>query len=79
MKKLKHLFSPIRIGTMVVRNRIVMAPTGSNLATHEGEVTQTQINFYEARARGGVGLIVCEDTTIGAKYILYMEHPKPGG
>ncbi len=69
MKKLKHLFSPIRIGTMVVRNRIVMAPTGSNLATHEGEVTQTQINFYEARARGGVGLIVCEDTTIGPKYI----------
>jgi 2,4-dienoyl-CoA reductase-like NADH-dependent reductase (Old Yellow Enzyme family)/thioredoxin reductase len=69
MKKLNGLFSSIRIGRMEVKNRIVMAPMGTNLATHEGAVTQRMINYYEARAKGGVGLIITEDTTIGPKYI----------
>jgi len=52
-----HLFSPIKILDMQLRNRIVM--TAMHLGyTPQGEVTQRLIDFYEPRARGGVGLII---------------------
>jgi 2,4-dienoyl-CoA reductase-like NADH-dependent reductase (Old Yellow Enzyme family)/thioredoxin reductase len=68
-RQLKNLFNPISIGTLEVENRIVMAPMGTNLASPEGEVTDMMVAHYEARARGGVGLIIAEDTTIGPNYI----------
>jgi 2,4-dienoyl-CoA reductase-like NADH-dependent reductase (Old Yellow Enzyme family)/thioredoxin reductase len=68
MKKLKHLFNPISIGSIELKNRIVMSPMGTNLASPNGEVTQALIRYYAARAEGGVGLIVTEDATIGPKY-----------
>lgn len=57
MKELEMLFSPIKIGTMEVRNRIVMPPMGTNLAASDGSPSDRQINYYAARARGGAGII----------------------
>ncbi len=54
------LFSPIRIGTMEVRNRIVMAPMTSGYSSVDGFATRTLKDFYLARANGGAGLITCE-------------------
>ena len=52
-----YLFSPITINGMELKNRIVM--TAMHLGyTPEGTVTDTLIDFYTARARGGVGFIV---------------------
>jgi 2,4-dienoyl-CoA reductase-like NADH-dependent reductase (Old Yellow Enzyme family)/thioredoxin reductase len=68
-RKLGNLFSPIRVGTLELKNRIVMAPMGTNLASPEGRVTDKLIAHYKARAQGGVGLIITEDTTIGPNYI----------
>ena len=68
MKELEHLFSPIQIGAMEVKNRIVMSPMGTLLASITGEVTQSLIHYHTVRAKGGVGLIVTEDTTICPKY-----------
>lgn len=64
MQKLECLFSPIRIGAMEVKNRIVMAPMGTNLGNSQGEPTEEMIRYYVARSRGGVGLIIADDTTI---------------
>jgi len=52
-----RLFQPGSIGGVEVRNRIVMAPMGLGLSTEFGYVTDRAIAFYEARSRGGVGLI----------------------
>lgn len=52
------LFSPIRIGELEIRNRVAMTAMGVNLAAAGGGVNDDIIAFYEARARGGVGLIV---------------------
>ncbi|MBM4332630.1 MAG: FAD-dependent oxidoreductase [Deltaproteobacteria bacterium] len=71
MTKIKNLFSPIKIRSMEVRNRLVMAPMGTNLASQEGEVTPSLISYYEARARGGVGLIITDDTTITSSAIYH--------
>ena len=67
MKVLKCLFTPIRIGEIEVRNRIVMSPMSTNLGTDEGFVTPALIQYFEARARGGVGLIVTGDVSIDPK------------
>ena len=51
------LFSPIRINTMELKNRIVM-PAMHLGYTEGGEVTDRLIDFYALRAKGGVGLII---------------------
>jgi len=52
-----HLFSPITIQHMALKNRIVM--TAMHLGyTPKGEVTDQLVNFYTERARGGVGLTI---------------------
>lgn len=52
-----------KIGTMTVRNRIVMPAMGTNLANPDGSVSQHLIDYYEARAAGGAGLIITEVVT----------------
>ena len=52
-----HLFSPIAIQNMELKNRIVM--TAMHLGyTPQGEVTDQLVNFYAERAKGGVGLAI---------------------
>lgn len=62
----KHLFSPIKIGKMEVRNRIVMPPMTTGFGAPDGAVTETYLNYYEARAKGEVGLIIAEATAVNA-------------
>ena len=69
--KLRYLFDPLRIGAMDVKNRLVMAPMGTNLASLEGKVTPSLVSYYQARARGGVGLIITDDTTITSSAIYH--------
>ncbi|OHD66343.1 MAG: hypothetical protein A2176_07625 [Spirochaetes bacterium RBG_13_51_14] len=66
MHSLTHLFSPLKIGTMEIKNRIAMAPMATDFAEGDGTVTRRCIDYYEARARGGVGLIILEVCTIDA-------------
>jgi len=55
----KRLFEPRKIGEMVVPNRIVMAPMGpGTMQNPDGGFSQRLRDYYEARARGGVGLIM---------------------
>ena len=67
MKRLQLLFTPIRIGPMEVKNRLVMAPMSANLSSESGHVTPSLVEFFAARARGGVGLILTGDVTVDGK------------
>lgn len=58
------LLNPGRIGTMTLPNRVVMAPMGTGYGTRDGFVTERMRNYYEARARGGAGLIIIEATCV---------------
>ena len=51
------LFSPIKIGTMTVKNRIVMTAAEFSLGEPSGKPTERLMDYYEERAKGGVGLI----------------------
>jgi 2,4-dienoyl-CoA reductase-like NADH-dependent reductase (Old Yellow Enzyme family)/thioredoxin reductase len=57
-KMFHRLFSPVRIGGLEIKNRVAMTAMGVNLAAAGGGVNDDIIAFYEARARGGVGLMV---------------------
>jgi 2,4-dienoyl-CoA reductase-like NADH-dependent reductase (Old Yellow Enzyme family)/NADPH-dependent 2,4-dienoyl-CoA reductase/sulfur reductase-like enzyme len=57
MSDYQHLLKPGKIGGLTLRNRIIMAPMGSNLADEDGHCSERIQAFYEARAKGGVGLI----------------------
>ena len=56
----RYLFSPLRIGPVVVRNRIVFSAHLTNYA-EDGLPTQQHADYYAARAAGGVGLIITEE------------------
>ncbi len=56
----EHLKSPVSIGSMQLRNRIVMAPMGVEIVGDDGYANDGIIAYYEERARGGAGLIITE-------------------
>ena len=62
------LFSPIHIGTMQLRNRLVMSPMENSFGTADGRPTKRSIDYFEARARGGVGLITLGASAIDARH-----------
>lgn len=57
MSHYQHLLKPGKVGGLTLRNRIMMAPMGSNYADPDGHCSERIQAFYEARAKGGVGLI----------------------
>ena len=66
MYKMKYpkLFSPLRLGNVVLRNRIISAPQGFLHLDAESLPTQAAVAFYEEKARGGAAVV-----TIGEGYV----------
>jgi 2,4-dienoyl-CoA reductase-like NADH-dependent reductase (Old Yellow Enzyme family)/thioredoxin reductase len=64
MTEYARLLEPIKIGGLELKNRIVMPALCSKFGTEFGAVSQRLIDFYVERARGGVGLIVIENTCV---------------
>lgn len=59
-----HIFEPFTVKRTTFRNRVIMPPMGSNLATFTGEVSEDMKNYYGLRARGGTALIIVENACI---------------
>ena len=69
-REFPHLFSPLTLRGVTLRNRIVSTAHGTYMAS-EGLANDRIAAYHEARAKAGVGLIICEaasvhDTAIGA-------------
>lgn len=62
--KYAALFSPGKLGGLTVKNRVVMAPMLVSYGLASGEVSPRLLDYYEARARGGVGIIIVEAACI---------------
>ena len=61
------LLSPVAIGSMQLKNRIVLSPMTTNYGNDDQTVSERLIAFHEARAKGGVGLITVEVCTVDVK------------
>jgi len=70
--KLTRLFEPVEIGSMSLKNRIVMPAMQNSYATPDGFVTSRMKEFFLRRAKGGAGLITvamaCVDSPVGKGY-----------
>lgn len=62
--KFPTMFSPVQIGTVTVPNRFVVPPMGNNLANTDGSLSDRSLAYYQARAKGGFGLITIESTVV---------------
>ncbi|HLB11417.1 MAG TPA: FAD-dependent oxidoreductase [Dehalococcoidia bacterium] len=58
------LFSPINVGAMSLKNRVVMSPMLTNYSDAQCGVTPRHVAYYRARALGGAGLIEIEGTAV---------------
>ena len=56
--KYPHLFTPGKIGSMTVKNRIVQGPAELQASGYNGEMSDDYIAFYESSAKAGTGLII---------------------
>lgn len=63
----KMLFTPMKIGSCEIKNRIVMAPMLMGFGKFDGKPTEKMMDYYEERAKGGTGLIITEITRINDK------------
>jgi 2,4-dienoyl-CoA reductase (NADPH2) len=62
IKKYPHIFSPVQIGKLWAKNRIKYASTETNYNYSDGFVSDKELSYIEAHARGGSGVV----TTQGA-------------
>ncbi|MFB3812624.1 MAG: FAD-dependent oxidoreductase [Terriglobales bacterium] len=80
----RNLFSTGRIGSLVLKNRIILPAMGSGLPETDGRVSKRLIDFHVERVKGGCGLNIVENTAVseesgGPKVLgIYDERFLPG-
>jgi 2,4-dienoyl-CoA reductase-like NADH-dependent reductase (Old Yellow Enzyme family)/thioredoxin reductase len=67
MKKYPNLFSPLKLGNLTLKNRIVAAPTGARYITDEGHFTRDTTAIYELKAAGGAAAVTLGQSFVHAK------------
>lgn len=63
MEAYPHLFSPIRIGNVLVPNRVCHVPTDISSSNADGSVSERDIRHHSEVAKGGTGLVIVGATT----------------
>jgi 2,4-dienoyl-CoA reductase-like NADH-dependent reductase (Old Yellow Enzyme family)/thioredoxin reductase len=63
MQRYPHLFSPIRIGSLELQNRIVHEPTDISSSNADGSVSERDIHHHIELAKGGFGLLIVGATS----------------
>ncbi|MCT4507698.1 MAG: FAD-dependent oxidoreductase [Tepidibacter sp.] len=71
---LKKVFESIRVGNLEIKNRFVVPSMVVSLCNEDGTITERFIDYHEAKAKGGFGLIITENYAItpagrGFKYM----------
>src|SRR3990167_7663398 len=60
------LWSPIRVGTLRLEHRLIMAAMGSGFASAGGRATDRLVRYLARRAEGGIALVTTEATAVAA-------------
>ena len=72
MSEYRYLFSPIKIGSVVIPNRINFAAHLTNLSENH-QISESHIYYYRERAKGGCGLITTEELTVHPSDLAYAK------
>ena len=63
----EHIFSPINIGNLTIKNRLIAGPATMSYAEEDGKINERLLEFYRHKALGGIGMIVVEGAYISAE------------
>lgn len=63
-EKYPHLFSPIRIRNIRLKNRIIAAPTSPSMITTEGHFTPEMTAYLEEKAKGGAAVVTYGESIV---------------
>ncbi len=66
-RKFPNLFSPLKIGGVTLKNRIISAPMTYPILTSDGCLTPEAIAFYELRAKGGAAVVTVSEVIVDSK------------
>jgi 2,4-dienoyl-CoA reductase-like NADH-dependent reductase (Old Yellow Enzyme family)/thioredoxin reductase len=70
------LFEPLAVGSgdrkLVLKNRLIMAPMITRLASGHGEVTPRMVDYYSERAKGGIGAVTVEAMDIEERAVFNL-------
>ena len=67
-----HLFTPIQIGPLTLRNRIIASPSSQNDIEPDGTLGKYNIAYYARKAKGGAALVTVGD---GIVHPTGKDHP----
>ena len=67
IRKYPNLCSPLKIGNITLKNRMVSAPMAFPDITPEGHVTKEAAAFYELRAKGGAAAVTLSECIVHIK------------
>lgn len=68
MKNYPHLFSPLQVGTITLKNRIALAPMSFTKQHPDGGYPTENVALVEEVARGGAGLITLGESVVGTSH-----------
>jgi 2,4-dienoyl-CoA reductase (NADPH2) len=71
--KFEKLLEKGQIGRITTRNRMIKTANGTSFIQPDGYVGERALGYYEAMAKGGVGLLISE--SCGVEYPLGVQHP----
>jgi 2,4-dienoyl-CoA reductase-like NADH-dependent reductase (Old Yellow Enzyme family)/NADPH-dependent 2,4-dienoyl-CoA reductase/sulfur reductase-like enzyme len=63
-RKFPNLFSPLKVGNVTLKNRIISAPMTFPVLTTDGCLTPEAIAFYELRAKGGAAVVTVSELIV---------------
>jgi len=58
------LYTPQKLGRLTLKNRFVQSAMHTRFATETGEASEKFISYHQERARGGVAMIIIENTAV---------------
>lgn len=67
MRNYKNILSPIKIGSLTLRNRIEAAPSNTGNGTFEGFFTPESIGYFELKAKGGASIVTIGESNVHTK------------
>ena len=59
-----HLLSPLRIGNIRLKNRVIASPTSPHMITAEGHIEPEMIAYLEEKAKGGAAVVTLGESIV---------------
>ena len=70
-----HLFQPLQVGPLTLRNRILAAPNMMAALNPDGTPTDYMVGYYEEKAKGGAAQVTVGDTPVEERGFTIPRHP----